>query len=139
MSDHPDGGECGAPEPRPASDGRAIFDPGMQVERTNLAWRRTVLALVTVAAGGLRLVWGSHPVLAVGGAGAVLAGALALFWAAGRAHRRAHALLTSSSDDHVAIADGALPAAMATLLAICGVLALALVVLGRVPIVVAPR
>lgn len=62
-------------------------DPGLQPERTRLAWRRTLLALTTVALAGLRLL----PV-AVGPGGVVppalaLLGVAALWWSARRRSR----------------------------------------------------
>jgi hypothetical protein len=64
---------------------RALFDPGLQPERTELAWRRTVLAIALGAVVSLRLL---PPVLGVwsiafGFAGLALAAAI---WTL--AHRR---------------------------------------------------
>jgi putative membrane protein len=71
------------------------FDPGLQPERTLLAWRRTALALGVGSAVGARL---ALPVL---GSGAVVVGvlgvlaALVSYVAASRRYHRAHRALTS--------------------------------------------
>lgn len=83
-----------------------LFDPGLQPERTALAWRRTALALAVGAAVSLRLL---PPVLGVWSIGVGIAGLLlsAATWilAARRGRRVQKALLTSSGP----LPDGGLP------------------------------
>jgi uncharacterized membrane protein YidH (DUF202 family) len=77
--------------------GTALFDPGLQPERTALAWRRTALSLAVGAVVSFRLF---PPVLGLWSLGIGVAGLLlsATTWtlAGGRARRIQHALLTSS-------------------------------------------
>lgn len=66
---------------------------GLQLERTNLAWRRTALVVFGLGLAAPRLAWEN-----VGGwslliSGAVAAGALALFAGAGRRYTRAREVL----------------------------------------------
>ncbi|WP_040159490.1 DUF202 domain-containing protein [Nigerium massiliense] len=111
----------------------APFDPGLQPERTNLAWRRTGLSLVVCAAGGLRLMVEVHPLLAAAGAVVILVAAATVGVASARKYRSVHALLTSTDSDRAAIQDGLLPAFVAAMGFLGGLLALALVLLGEVP------
>jgi len=82
------------------------WDPGLQPERTALAWRRTGLALTVGSLIGLRVL---PPLL--GPAAFVLAGlgvvaSLAVLAAAHRRYRRVHRLLLAARDDGHACADG---------------------------------
>lgn len=86
------------------------FDPGMQPERTALAWRRTALALVIAAAVGFRVLPALLGPLALVGAGAGIAIAFAVFVAS---HRR------------TVLLDGRLPGLMALTTTLAGVAAVA--------------
>ncbi|AJW80181.1 DUF202 domain-containing protein [Clavibacter michiganensis] len=115
------------PDPSADPAGRP-FDPGLQPERTALAWRRTALALVAGSLLGLRVL----PTL-LGAAGLVVAAAgvvasVAVLATAHRRYRRVHLILTSASAGHgsTALPGGALPALVATLTACAGLAALAL-------------
>lgn len=76
---------------------RTLFDPGLQPERTALAWRRTTLTLAVGAVVSFRLL---PPVLglwsiALGGAGLLLSATVWIL--AGRRARRVQRALLSSS------------------------------------------
>ena len=77
--------------------GKVLFDPGLQPERTALAWRRTTLTLAVGAVVSFRLL---PPVLGVWSIAVGIAGLLvsAAIWilASRRARRVQTALLTSS-------------------------------------------
>ncbi|MFI6764335.1 DUF202 domain-containing protein [Streptomyces sp. NPDC050355] len=79
----------GGPGPRPARD----RDPGLQPERTRLAWRRTTLSATAMAVlAGRQLLHGQAP----GPVEAVLAVLMGLLWLAfmALAHRRMRAMAT---------------------------------------------
>jgi hypothetical protein len=107
--------------------GTAPFDPGLQPERTLLAWRRTTLSLALVSAIGLRLTVQEL------GAPALVAGALGIafasfgYLAASARYRRAHLRLTSDArlpNGGFAMASVALATVM------LGLLGLAAIVVG---------
>ena len=77
--------------------GPVLFDPGLQPERTALAWRRTALTLAVGAVVSFRLL---PPVLGLWSIGVGVAGLLmsAATWTlAGRRARRVQKALLSSS------------------------------------------
>ncbi|WP_369814275.1 DUF202 domain-containing protein [Frigoribacterium sp. Leaf164] len=108
------------------------FDPGLQPERTALAWRRTALALTVGSLVGLRvlplLLGDGAATYAVAGLG--VAASVAVLVGAHRRYRRVHRLLTSGADDRAPIGGGLLPAAVALLTVAAGVAALALALAG---------
>lgn len=76
----------------------ALFDPGLQPERTALAWRRTALAVTVGAAVGARLLAPAlGPAALVAGVLGVAAGVLLLV-ASGRRGRRTAASLREHGD-----------------------------------------
>ncbi len=85
--------------------GPALFDPGLQPERTRLAWRRTLLTQAVAALVALRVL---PPVLGPWSLGVGLAGLLAtgvLWRLAGRRARRVQDALLASGGP---LPDGAL-------------------------------
>jgi uncharacterized membrane protein YidH (DUF202 family) len=100
---------------------RALFDPGLQPERTALAWRRTALSLAVGAVVSFRLL---PPVFGVWSIGVGVAGLLlsAATWIlAGRRARRVQATLLSSSG---ALPGGGLPLLVALIVTGSAVLCL---------------
>lgn len=103
-----------------------IFDPGLQPERTALAWRRTALAVLVGSAAGARLLAPQLGPLAVvaGLAGCAFGGWLYL--AAGRRSRRVTAVLLR--EGHLGAGPGAAALLVTALLTgVLGVSALVLV------------
>ena len=110
----------------------APFDPGLQPERTLLAWRRTCLALAVASAVIIRFAGEAIGVAAIIlGAAGILAAGIAYVRSATR-YRRAHDALTRGEDLPL---DGLALALLTTTLVLIGVSALAYVVVigaGRV-------
>ncbi|MCZ4300289.1 MULTISPECIES: DUF202 domain-containing protein [Microbacterium] len=86
---------------RPAAEPDRLYDPGLQPERTELAWRRTALAIAVGSLISLRILplvlpagagtWGLAP-------GAIGLGTACLLWfAARRRQRRVTAVLTGAA------------------------------------------
>ncbi|WP_395244663.1 DUF202 domain-containing protein [Agromyces sp. MMS24-K17] len=112
-------GDAGRPDASPRA-----FDPGLQPERTLLAWRRTVLALTVAALVGVRLlppILGPWSLLLFGAAIAATAG-IAIGAEVG--YRRMHRALTSAGLGPLP-SRGGLVAATAGLTALAGVVGLA--------------
>jgi len=101
-------------------------DPGLQPERTRLAWRRTLLA---VAAGSLLALRVLEPLLGVGAlavGAAGLAAAGVLWMLVGRRHRAVEAVFRGAVTD---MPGGALLLALALLATAAAALGLALALL----------
>ncbi|WP_411374943.1 DUF202 domain-containing protein [Arthrobacter sp. MPF02] len=123
------GGAPGAGNNNEACRDRASrpFDPGLQPERTALAWRRTALALVIVAVVGLRVLPALLGPLALVGAGAGIAIASAVFVASHRRYRSQHRLLTTAGTPRTVLLDGRLPGLMALTATLAGLAAAAVI------------
>lgn len=107
--------------------GATLFDPGLQPERTDLAWRRTVLAVAVGALVSLRLL---PPVLgawslAVGLVGLLLAGAS---WVLAR--RRARLVRAALLHTSASLPGAGLLLIHATITASAAILALVYVILS---------
>lgn len=105
------------------------FDPGLQPERTALAWQRTGLALATGALAGLRILPSLLGPVAFAPAAGGLVIAIAVVVLARRRYRRAHEHLTQGSGP--GLPDGALPAATAFLTVLAGLGALVVTLVRR--------
>ena len=104
-------------------------DPGLQPERTALAWRRTSLALIALSLGSARVTWQflGPWALALAAVGAGLGVWLALY--EGRRYERHSTLLRTGEG----VADGLAPALTAGLTVMIGIAAL-ITALSGVPI-----
>jgi hypothetical protein len=113
------------------TDGGRLFDPGLQPERTALAWRRTGLAVAVGAVAGARVL---APVLgAASVAVAVLGLALAALFFLGSTRRARRAQSALLRDGHLAAGPGGrLIAVVCVACASFGVAALVVVVGARV-------
>ncbi|MBN9178158.1 MAG: DUF202 domain-containing protein [Microbacterium sp.] len=108
----------------------ALYDPGLQPERTELAWRRTALALAVGSLVAMRMLpatLGGVGWVAPGIAGLVCAGAL---WHAARlrAARVNDVLLARTA--RRALPDGALLVALAALTGMIGVFGLVVILVA---------
>jgi uncharacterized membrane protein YidH (DUF202 family) len=98
-----------------------VFDPGLQPERTALAWRRTALALIVGSLAAVRVLpdlvgsWG------YAGAGVAFVASVAILIAAHLRYRRDHLTLISSASDRVALSGGALVAITASVVLLMGI------------------
>jgi uncharacterized membrane protein YidH (DUF202 family) len=102
-----------------------LFDPGMQPERTALAWRRTALAMAAGSLVALRVFPASLGLWAVAPAAIAFAISAVVFGAAHVRYRRNHRALVvdRDADSRVALAGGALIALVAAATLAFGVIA----------------
>lgn len=110
------------------SDRGGVFDPGLQPERTALAWRRTGLALAVGSIGAIRVLPELFAPVAVapGALGLVLA--IVVLALAERRYRSTHRRLMRAGATRVPLADGALPGLVALGTLALGVVGCAIVV-----------
>ncbi len=104
-----------------------LFDPGLQPERTELAWRRTTLAIAVGSLVAMRLlpaVFGHGLWILPGVLGLVAAGAI---WLAARSRYSAVSAATIEHGDRVPVTDGRLPLVLAGFATLVGMLGLAIV------------
>lgn len=109
------------------------FDPGLQPERTALAWRRTGLALFV---GALLVLRFFTPVLGAVAVGASLLGAalaVVILFRSEVRYRRTHADLTQRADARTVSVDGSLPALVSAAAVLGGLVCLAFVIVGARP------
>ena len=109
-----------------------IFDPGLQPERTELAWRRTALALAVGSLIALRFL-----PTAMSDAWWVLPGLLGLisaaaFWMWSRSRAEVITQLLRMHGDRAPLPGGAPLTALAALVSLAGALALAVVLVVAV-------
>ncbi len=114
----------------PAQSQRALFDKGLQPERTALAWRRTALALAVASLGATRVLPGLLGAWAVIPASLGVALSVWVLVLAHRRHVRAHRILIGAGTDRVALHGGALPATVAGLTLAIGCTALIIAVVA---------
>jgi len=105
----------------------AAFDPGFQLERTALAWRRTLLALSAAFIAGSRVLLDQLGAFSYGVAGLGLLAVVVLACIVERRYGAAHRHLTRVS--RVSLPhDGALIATVAAITVFAGMVALLFVV-----------
>lgn len=102
------------------------FDPGLQNERTSLAWRRTSLALLTAALVVARVVVDSAPALAVGLAAVAVPAALVTSRLSDARHAQAEHALRGGRH----LPDGRLPALLTGVTLLVGAVEMAYLLAG---------
>jgi uncharacterized membrane protein YidH (DUF202 family) len=101
-----------------------VWDPGLQPERTSLAWQRTALALLGVGLLVPRVAWATLGAWSLVPSGLVVAAAVAVLAAGFRRYRAAHRALTTGGTLH----DGRLALLVTLTALVIGALALGLLV-----------
>lgn len=112
-----------------------LFDPGLQPERTELAWRRTALALGAGSLVALRLspVAFGHPVWAFAGvAGLAMA---AMLWIAARRRYSAASIVLGRDGDRGILPGAVLIAILAVVALVIGLVSLAAVIVAALRVV----
>jgi len=107
-----------------------LFDPGLQPERTELAWRRTALALGIGSLVALRLLPAvfAEPRWALAGIVGVIAATA--IWIGARRRFRAVNVILAREGDRAVLPDGRMLGAFAVFVFIGGLAALAVVLLA---------
>lgn len=109
-----------------------LFDPGLQPERTELAWRRTALSIAVGSLVAMRLLptaLGSGWWIIPGILGVIFSVAL---WAWSRRRYEGVSFATVAARDHTLVPDGALLMTLALFVTLIG--ALGIVVLVALPL-----
>ncbi|MCE7007526.1 DUF202 domain-containing protein [Kibdelosporangium philippinense] len=106
---------------------RQPWDPGLQVERTALAWMRTCLSLIVVALIAFRFAAPKSLALALGLGAVVVPLALLALWLAWRRYKTNAANLAEGKR----LPGALLPVTMTVVTALTGVLGFVYVVLER--------
>lgn len=106
---------------------RQPWGPGLQLERTALAWMRTCLSLVVVALIAFRFAAHRNLAAALALAAVVVPLALLTLWLSWRRYRASAALLASGKR----LPDGLLPLTMTVVSALTGALGLIYVLADR--------
>ena len=108
-----------------------LFDPGLQPERTALAWRRTALALCVGSLLAVRILGIALGTWAMIPAGAGVLAAVGVLVAAHHRHKRTVRVLLNPGGDPPALPAGVLPFAVTVIAVAGGVAALAVVLATR--------
>lgn len=106
---------------------RQPWDPGLQIERTALAWMRTCLSLLVVALIAFRFAAHTSITLALGLGAVVVPLALTALWLSWRRYRTSDARLAAGKR----LPDALLPVTMTVVTTLTGVLGFVYVMLER--------
>jgi putative membrane protein len=109
------------------SGAERVWDPGLQPERTSLAWQRMALTFLGLGLVVPRVAWPALGVWSLLPAALVLAAAVAVLVVSHRRYRAAHRVLTSGDGR---LHDGRLPLLVAVTALVLAALALAFVLVA---------